>query len=130
MVEYLEKFPPFGAGQRLPDGEILDLADFSLPKEWNKELIIQGVDSTTQGLTDLVEFCERLDTSEEIFQTQGEGNHQNKKPSSPVNATNSPSRHISKGQTRPRTPWKRTLIKIDPKRKTHMCALCTALVTI
>ena len=32
MVEYLEKFPPFGEGQRLPDNEIINLVEFSLPK--------------------------------------------------------------------------------------------------
>ena len=79
MVEYLEKFPPFGARQRLPEDDILELVKLSLPKEWQKELTIQGFESATQGLTDLVKFSERLETAEEIFQTQGEGHHQNKK---------------------------------------------------
>ena len=30
-VKYLENFPPFGSGQRLPEGEILKLVEFSLP---------------------------------------------------------------------------------------------------
>ena len=37
---------------------------------------------------ELVKFCERLETAEELFQTQGEVNHQNKNSSSPANATN------------------------------------------
>ena len=37
------------------------------------------VKSTTQGLTDIVELCERLGTSEEMFRTQGEGNCQTTK---------------------------------------------------
>ena len=78
MVEYLEKLPSFGEVQRLPEDEIIKLVDFSLPKEWQKELIIQGFNSVTQGLTGIVKFCERLETAEKIFQTQGEGNHQNK----------------------------------------------------
>ena len=67
MVEYLEKFPTFGEGQCLPDNEILKLVEFSLPREWKKELIIQGFDSATQSLTELVEFCKSLDNSEEIL---------------------------------------------------------------
>ena len=59
MIKYLEKFPLFGAGQQLPEYEILNLVEFSLPKEWQKELIVQGFYSATQGLTDLIEFCER-----------------------------------------------------------------------
>ena len=67
MVEYLKKIPPFGAGQRLPEDDILDLVEFSLLKEWQKKLIIQGFKSANQGLTDLVEFCDCLKTAEEIF---------------------------------------------------------------
>ena len=62
MVEYLENFSPFGSGQRLPEDEILELVEFSLPKEWQKELIIQGFYSTTKGLTELVKFCKHLET--------------------------------------------------------------------
>ena len=32
MVEYLEKYPPFGAEQRLKDSKIPNLVEFSLPK--------------------------------------------------------------------------------------------------
>ena len=52
---------------------------FSLPKEWNKELIIQEFDTANQGLTELIEFCESLETSNEIIPTQVKWNHQNKK---------------------------------------------------
>ena len=79
LVEYLEECPPFGTRQRLPEDYILKVVEFSPPKEWQQKLIIQGFDSATQGLTELVEFYERLETAEEIFQTQGEGSHQNRK---------------------------------------------------
>ena len=42
---------------------------FSLPKEWQKELIIKEFDSATQGITELIEFCGRLGTAKEIFLT-------------------------------------------------------------
>ena len=48
MVEYLEKFQPFGIVQGLPDNNFLELVELSLPREWQKELIIQGFDSETQ----------------------------------------------------------------------------------
>ena len=79
MVKYLKKLLPLWAVQPLPKDEIFELVQFSIPKEWEKEIIIQGFDSKTQGLTDIVKSCERLETSKEIFQTQGEVNHQNKK---------------------------------------------------
>ena len=55
------------------------MVEFSLPKEWQKELIIQGFDSANLGFAELAEFCERLETAEEIFHTQGEVNHQKRK---------------------------------------------------
>ena len=79
IFDYLKKLPPFRVVQCLPEDKILELVYFSLLKECQKELIIQGFESATQGLTELVKFCEQLDTAEKHFQTQGEGNHQNKK---------------------------------------------------
>ena len=64
MVDYLEKFPPFGAGQHLPEDKILDLVEFSFPKESKEELTIQGFDSTTQRLTEIVKLCEHVKTTE------------------------------------------------------------------
>ena len=101
MVKYLKKLLPLWAVQPLPKDEIFELVQFSIPKEWEKEIIIQGFDSKTQGLTELVNFCEHLKTAEEIFQKHGEGHHKNKKTSTPVHATNPPSWRRSKVQTRP-----------------------------
>ena len=46
MIKYLEKFPPSRVGKRPTEDEILELIEFSLPEEWQKELIIQGFEST------------------------------------------------------------------------------------
>ena len=55
--------------------------------------MIQGFDSATQGLTELINFCERPETAENFFHMQGEVNHQKKKLSSehhqPANSENS-----------------------------------------
>lgn len=79
MLEYLEKIPPFVINPGLTGNKILDTVEFLLPMECQKELIIQGFDSATQGLTELVEFYERLETPKEIFHTQDEEQHQNQK---------------------------------------------------
>ena len=36
MVKYLDNFSPFGSVQRLPEYEIPELVEFSLPKKWQK----------------------------------------------------------------------------------------------
>ena len=97
-MEYLKKFRSSGIGQGLPDEKILKLVELSVNREWQKEIIIKDFDSVNQGLTELVEFCERLETAERNFQTQGEVQHL-KNPISPVNATNPPSLCRAKGLT-------------------------------
>ena len=92
----------FGADQGLPEDKILDPVELLLPCEFQKELLIQWLDYAIQGLTEIVEFSDRLETDTEIFQTQVEVPHL-KKLSSPVNATNLPSWSRSKGHTRLKT---------------------------
>ena len=114
MVECLKKFPPFREVKRLPDDEILELVEFSLPEEWQKELIIQGFDSTNQGLTKLIDFLERIVTKKE----QSGERHQSAK-----------SDH-SKGSNQAGNPSEEEANKKRKrKRKTHLCAHCIALVT-
>ena len=79
MIEYLKKFPPFGAVKCVPEDKILEQIEFSLKKEREMEFIIQGFEYTNRGLLKLVKFCDCLETAEEIFQKQGEEIYQNKK---------------------------------------------------
>ena len=123
MVDYLGKLPPFGAGHRLLEENILKLVDFSLPKEWKKELITQGLESATQGLTELVKFCEHLETAEETFQMQGEKTKQSGELHQYAKSAQ------SKRWNQAAKPPEEDAKKIKPKRKTHLCALWMALVT-
>ena len=120
MVEYFKNFSPFGSRQRLPDENILELVEFSLPKEWQKQLIIQGFDSETQGLTDLIKFCEHLETDEEIFHTQGEGIQQNKKQSGERHQSSKSEQR--KGSNKTVKPSEEDTNK-KPNRKTYLCDL-------
>ena len=74
-------------------------------------MIIQVFYSTIQGLTEIVEFCERLETAEGNLQAQGEWKHQKQKLSSPVNAINKPSWRIAKVGISPGNPQKRMITK-------------------
>ena len=55
-MDYLKTFPPFGTNQGLPEDEILELVEFFLPRDLKNEILIQWFDSTTQGITELIEF--------------------------------------------------------------------------
>ena len=127
MVEYLDKFPHFIARQHLPEDKILELVEFSLPKECQKELLIQGFDSTTQGLMELVNFCKRLKTAEEVFQTQGEVNHQNKKTKQSGERHQSAKSAQSKGSYQAANPSEEDSNKNKTQNKTSSVCLLHGL---
>ena len=78
IVKYFEHLPPFGKNQGLPDDKIIKLINFVLPCEWHKHLLIQGFNSVSNILNELVEFCYLLNTSVYIFYNKGDGTQQKK----------------------------------------------------
>ena len=46
IVKYIDHFPPFGDYQGLPEDEILNIMEFALPQECQKEILVQGFDSS------------------------------------------------------------------------------------
>ena len=65
------KFPPFKANQKMQDDEIKEIIEFAAPQSWQRELLKQGVEVTTKSLEELVDFFERLETSEQIYGSSG-----------------------------------------------------------
>ena len=61
---YLNYFPPFLANQQLPNDEILELLEFAIPTSWQREMTRQGYDPAAHSVQDLVQFCERLESTE------------------------------------------------------------------
>ena len=79
MVEYLDQFLPFQADQGLPKDEILDLVGFTLTCECQKQLLVQGFDSTVKILNKTIKFCKRLEIFKGIYNDKDESKHPNKK---------------------------------------------------
>jgi hypothetical protein len=61
---YLAEFPPFEEGQMLPDEDMVDILEFSVPKAWQENMIIQGFEPALHTLNEVVEFCERHEFTE------------------------------------------------------------------
>jgi hypothetical protein len=62
---YLEHFPPYAENQRLANDELMDIFEFSIPNAWQKEAIRQGFDIMQHTASEFVEFCERLESTED-----------------------------------------------------------------
>ena len=71
ILEYLSKFPPFANNQGLPEDEVIELIEFALPREWQRQMLVQGFDPASKSIQDLVDFCERLEIAEEIYSEVG-----------------------------------------------------------
>mgnify|MGYP007134103953 CR=1 FL=1 len=51
----------------LPEDELCELVEWASPNVWQWQTLIQGFDTTEHSLTEFVEFLERLETAEEIY---------------------------------------------------------------
>jgi len=58
--------PAFNNGQCLSDNEIIDILLFGTPKSWQREMDHQGFAPLTKTPTELVEFMERIEMSEDF----------------------------------------------------------------
>ena len=65
----LTELPPFdGNAQRLSDDEIIDILTSGIPKSWIREMDKQNFDPTEGTITEVLNFCERMESSEEGFE--------------------------------------------------------------
>ena len=62
--DLLERFPPFQANQKLPDDELLDIAEFAVPPNWQKQMVLQGFNPVEHTTSEFIEFAERLEFTE------------------------------------------------------------------
>ena len=64
-MEELPFLPPFGTNQFLSTDEMLDILLYGTPKSWQREMDRQGYDPLTHNPTEVVDFMERIEQSEE-----------------------------------------------------------------
>ena len=63
----LPRLPPFeGNEQKFSTDEMLDIILFGTPKSWQKEMERQGFDPMEHSVSDVVEFMERIESTEDF----------------------------------------------------------------
>jgi hypothetical protein len=63
----LPMLPPFhGTAQRLSNDEIVDIVLNGIPRSWLKEMDKLGFDPIEYELTQVIEFCERMESAEDF----------------------------------------------------------------
>jgi hypothetical protein len=63
----LRYFPVFVPGARLLEDELLDIYENGVPNSWQKQFLLQGFDPIEHTKQEFLEFCERLEATEDIF---------------------------------------------------------------
>ena len=63
----LKYFPDYTATDKFDDDELCNIVKFGSPPVWHNMMLIQGFDITDHTLDELVEFCEHLESVEEIY---------------------------------------------------------------
>lgn len=66
-VSDLKYYPDWQAAQTLAEDELVDIVDCGNPAGWQEQMLLQGFDISEHTLTELLEFCERLETAEVIY---------------------------------------------------------------
>jgi hypothetical protein len=59
--EYLPLFPPFSNNGKLSIEEIMVIAEFATPSQWQKAMVFYGFNPTKRTPLKFVEFCKRLE---------------------------------------------------------------------
>ena len=60
----LDKFPPFEGDQKLAEAELIEIAKYGAPLNWQNELSRQNFEASEHTLQDVIEFFERLAVAE------------------------------------------------------------------
>ena len=67
LNNYLARFPSnFNDAQKIDEEELVDILEFGTPNKWQYKMVCMGFDSATSTSQELVEFCERLEFTEEL----------------------------------------------------------------
>jgi hypothetical protein len=86
----LENLPPFNVDQVLSTDELLDIILYGTPKSWQKEMERQGFDPMDHTLNEVVDFMERIESSEDFDTTKPNNQDKSKDKSKNRGKTNRP----------------------------------------
>ena len=66
LNNYLSMFPNYVNGDELHEDELLDIYEYGIPKSWSKQFLLQNWHPQHHTKQEFREFCERLETAEDI----------------------------------------------------------------
>ena len=77
LNRYLEFFPPFKENQKLPADKVMEHAEFAIPNSWQQQMVLHGFNAVENTMESFIEFCERLEFSESVYNSTHKGKNAN-----------------------------------------------------
>ena len=68
IVSKFHRYPGYKPAHEVPEDEVTDMIVSGCPHSWEKAMILQGFDVVSQPIDKLVEFLERLETTEAMYE--------------------------------------------------------------
>jgi hypothetical protein len=76
----LSDFPPsFSKTQKISDEDFVEVIDYGTPHSWRTKMAEQGFVPVTHTLTEIVEFCNKMEYAKEMTGRNNSQNNQNNK---------------------------------------------------
>ena len=66
LNNYLTMFPGYTQGDEIHEDELLDIYEYGIPKSWSRQFLMQNWNPQEHTKQEFREFCERLETAEDI----------------------------------------------------------------
>jgi hypothetical protein len=74
----LSDFPPsFSKTQKISDEDFVEVIDYGTPHSWRTKMAEQGFVPVTHTLTEIVEFCNKMEYAKEMTGRNNSQNNQN-----------------------------------------------------
>ena len=73
MNDQFSFYPPFLMENRLPDDELANIVEAAMPQQWQRSMLIQGFDVADHTFDELIEFAERMEMVEDLYEATTNG---------------------------------------------------------
>ena len=87
LNELLKEFPPFDEDQEIEEDDLIELIDANIPNTWQQHMVLQDFDPVDHTLQEFIEFCERLEVSEEMDPRKNQNSGKNSETASSTGET-------------------------------------------
>ena len=76
---YLAMFNDNGDANKIADDEVMEHMEFAIPHSWQKQMILQGFNVIDSTIDEFIEFCERLEMTDDTPDKNNDAKKQSKK---------------------------------------------------